>query len=70
MRPGRVNLAADRIVSFLPVLLAKLCGLALGATLSSLGMTQAYKKTPRFQSMFTEVFRKISHTGVDTESVL
>jgi hypothetical protein len=39
MRPGRVSRAADRIVSFLASLLAKLCGLALGATLSSLGMT-------------------------------
>jgi len=39
MRPGRVNRAADRIVSFLASLLAKLCGLALGAMLSGLGMT-------------------------------
>jgi len=39
IRPGRVSRAADRIVSFLASLLARLCGLALGATLSSLGMT-------------------------------
>jgi len=39
IRPGSVSLAADRTASFLFALLARLCGLALGATDSSSGMT-------------------------------
>ena len=59
MRPGRVSLAAARTDSFRTDLLARLCGLTLGATDSSLGMTQTYKNPPRFQPHKHWGFRKI-----------
>ena len=49
IRPGKVNLATDNTASFRFILLARLCGLALGATDSSSGMATQCDFQTRFQ---------------------
>lgn len=66
IRPGMVSLAAARIVPFLWALRCRLWGLALGATLSSLGIPESCPLARQFQPMFAGLRLRSCKTGVDT----